>query len=123
MFNFSKIIFTWWNQKTVGTMIYTFFFGKLVGQDIYGNRYYQNLKLKKRWVIYKNEIEASKIPVDWYLWMHYTKNSIPLKNSHKYIWEKPHVENLTGTSKAYKPQGSLRNKQKDNNKKYETWKI
>ena len=28
-----KQIFTWWNSQTVGTFIYTIFFGKSIGKD------------------------------------------------------------------------------------------
>ena len=36
---------------------------------------------------------------------------------------KKHEENLTGTTKAYKPDGSLASDSKKNMKKYETWKF
>ena len=39
----------------------------------------------------------------------------------KFEWQKTHQENLTGTNKAYKPEGSLKNNLKKNMKKYETW--
>ena len=55
-----KQIFTWWNYQTVGTFLYTLFFGKLVGKDSFGNKYYISKK-GKRWVIYNGEINASKI--------------------------------------------------------------
>ena len=45
-----KIIFTWWNKQTFGTFLKTFFFGKFVGTDEYGNKYYQNKK-NERWVV------------------------------------------------------------------------
>ena len=70
-----KKIFTWWNQETIGTKIQTFFFGKLVGEDSFGNKYYQS-KSGKRWVIYKDEIDASKIPNEWYSWIHFIANKI-----------------------------------------------
>ena len=54
-----KQIFTWWNSQTFGTFLYTIFFGKLVGKDEFGNKYYKNKK-GKRWVIYKGEVNASK---------------------------------------------------------------
>ena len=60
MLTMLKEIFTWWNQQTLGTRIQIFFFGKLVGKDHLGNKYYQS-KSGKRWVIYNGEIEASKI--------------------------------------------------------------
>ncbi len=72
MLTFLKQIFTWWNQQTLGTRIKTVFSGKLVGKDSFGNKYYQN-KSGSRWVVYKDEIDATKIPVDWYSWMHFTK--------------------------------------------------
>ena len=37
-----KEIFTWWNRQTIGTRIHTFFYGKYVGEDAKGNKYYQS---------------------------------------------------------------------------------
>ena len=71
MLTLLKQIFTWWNQETIGTRIKTFFFGKFVGEDNFGNKYYESKK-GKRWVIYADEIDASKIPIEWYSWMHFT---------------------------------------------------
>ena len=45
----------------------------------------------------------------------------PSKDINKYNWQKKHEENLTGTPKAYKPEGSLFSDSKKNMKKYETW--
>ena len=78
------------------------------------------VKNGKRWVIYSGEIDASKIPVEWYSWMHFTPNRIEKKHDlEKYDWQKSHQSNLTGTKKAYYP-----NKNKVNaiNKKYKSWK-
>ena len=44
-------------------------------------------------------------------------------NPIKFKWQKKHEENLTGTTKAYKPEGSLTFNSKKNMKKYETWKY
>ena len=71
MLTFFKKIFTWWNQDTFGTRIQTIFSGKFKGKDNFGNKYYENKK-GKRWVIYSDEIDASKIPVEWYSWIHHT---------------------------------------------------
>ena len=114
-----KQIFTWWHKQTFGTFLKTLFYGKFVGTDIYGNKYYKS-KNNQRWVIYKDNIEASKITSEWYLWMHHTVNEIPNQQKNKYLWQKKHLENQTGTLNAYKP-----NKiSKSNNlkKKYATWK-
>ena len=76
--NFKKI-FIWWKQETLGTKLKTFFSGKLIGNDSLGNKYYEN-KSGKRWVIYIDEVDASKIPIEWYSWIHFTKNKI--ENEH-----------------------------------------
>ena len=104
MLTLFKKIFTWWNRDTFGTRIKTILTGKLVGQDDFGNKYYENKK-GKRWVIYSDEIDASKIPVEWYSWMHSIKNKI--EETHelkKYDWQQNHLSNQTGTDKAYNPQ-------------------
>ena len=120
MINIFKQIFTWWNRQTLGTFIYTLFSGKFVGEDEFGNKYYTNKK-GKRWVIYKNEVEASKIPTEWHLWIHFMKKQKPEKDMKKFSWQKKHSENLTGTNKAYKPDGSLTVESKKNIKQYDTW--
>ena len=113
-----KQIFTWWNKNTFGTFLKTLFSGKYVGTDEFGNKYYKNKK-DDRWVIYKSDIEATKITSDWFLWMHHTINDIPSDPHKKFSWQKSHTQNLSGSSKAYKPNKiSKKTKFKD----YETWK-
>ena len=119
MLTLLKKIFTWWNRDTFGTRLKTIFYGKFVGQDSFGNKYYES-KSGKRWVIYSGEIDASKIPVEWYSWIHFTPNRIEKKRDfEKYTWQKPHQSNKTGTADAYYP-----HKQKKDaaEKKYKTWK-
>ena len=78
--------------------IYTFLNGKFVGKDEFGNKYYENKKKQKRWVVYKGEIDASKISNEWFSWIHFTKNKMEInKNTKKYSWQKPHSSNKTGT--------------------------
>ena len=114
-----KIIFTWWNRQTFGTFLKTLFFGIYVGQDELGNKYYKN-KNNERWVIYHKNIEATKITSDWYLWIHHTIDKIPdVKDNKKYLWQKSHLENQTGSENSYKP---IKIKKEDIEKKYETWK-
>ena len=118
MLTFLKKIFIWWNQETVGTKIQTIVFGKLIGKDSFGNKYYES-KSGKRWVIYKDEIDASKIPIEWYSWMHFISNKIQTNQDlKKYYWQKIHKPNQTGTKDYYHPN-------KNNNeikKKYNSWK-
>ena len=122
MINFLKQIFTWWHRQTFGTFIYTLFVGKFVGVDEFGNKYYSNSK-GKRWVIYENNIESSKIPPEWHLWIHFLTESKPSDIKNKFSWQKKRKENLTGTREAHKPEGSLASNSKKNVKKYETWKF
>ena len=82
-----KIIFTWWNKQTFGTFFKTLFFGKYVGSDEYGNKYYQS-KTNDRWVVYSNNIEATKITSDWYLWIHHTIDKVPDKNNKNILGKK-----------------------------------
>ena len=113
-----KQIFTWWNQQTFGTRLQIFFSGKLIGKDENGNKYYES-KSGRRWIIYNGEVEASKIPNEWYSWMHYIKNKI--ENEHelkKYDWQKKHLPNQTGSDNSYHPQKYTKNVKK----KYTSWK-
>ena len=117
MLTLFKKIFTWWNRDTLGTKIKTFIFGKFVGADSFGNKYYESNN-GKRWVIYADEIDASKIPVEWYSWIHFTSNKIEKNHDlKKYSWQKKHLSNQTGTDRAYNPQ---KNKNATK-KKYRTW--
>ena len=99
---FLKIIFTWWNKQTFGTFLKTLFFGKFVGSDQYGNKYYKS-KNDERWVVYSTNIEATKITSEWYLWIHHTIDKIPDNNTSKFNWQKKHLENQTGTINSHKP--------------------
>ena len=120
MISFFKQIFIWWHKQTLGTFIYTLFTGKFVGEDEFNNKYYSNSS-GKRWVIYKNKVESSKIPPEWHLWIHFLTKDKPSKNLNKFKWQKKHNENLTGTSEAYKPDGMLSSESKNDMKKYESW--
>ena len=51
--------------------------------------------------------------------MHHTIDKIPNNNEEKYVWQKDHLDNQTGSNNAYKP---IKIEKKDNLKKYETWK-
>ena len=113
-----KILFTWWNKQTFGTLLKTLFFGKYVGSDEQGNKYYESKK-NERWIVYSKNIEATKITSDWYLWIHHTVDKVPDKKEIKYPWQKKHLENQTGTSNSHK---SVKIKKNQIKKKYETWK-
>ena len=114
----AKQIFTWWHKQSFGTMLKTLFFGKFVGQDSSGNKYYKSKK-NDRWVVYKDDVEATKISSEWFLWIHHTIDEIPKNSIKKYLWQKDHKENQTGTINSYKPNSI--SKLNATKKKYETW--
>jgi NADH:ubiquinone oxidoreductase subunit len=108
-------IFTWWNGATIGALNTIRKRAVLVGEDDYGNRYYEAKDTRdsydgrlRRWVIYKGYAEPTKVPADWHGWLHYTFDEPPTKAPFKvHAWEKPHLPNLTGTPYAYRPAGSI----------------
>jgi NADH:ubiquinone oxidoreductase subunit len=101
-------IFTWWDGATVGTSLFTWRNGRKVGSDGYGNVYYQSKKGDRRWVIYNGSNDASRIPPDWYGWMHHQIDGLPdevLPPAPKFL--KAPTPNRTGTADAYRPSGAL----------------
>lgn len=97
---------------TIGTRIYTWLNGKLVGTDRFGNRYYVNKGgdsargRQKRWVVYKGQPEASKVPPEWHAWLHHSTDDLPDQQAIvDHDWQREHLPNLTGTRYAYRPPG------------------
>ncbi|WP_121630851.1 NADH:ubiquinone oxidoreductase subunit NDUFA12 [Tropicibacter alexandrii] len=112
----------WWNGATLNTLLYTKRKGVKVGEDEQGNVFYHTADDKKRWVIFNGEAEASRVSPDWHGWLHRTFDEPPTERpmAHK-AWEKPHIENLTGTALAYAPIGSIRREQPAPRSDYEAW--
>lgn len=96
---------------TIGTLIYTWLKGTLVGTDRFGNRYYRaqsgaRYGREQRWVLYKGKTEASKVPPEWHAWLHHmTEAPISEDACRRFPWQKEHEPNWTGTPYAYRPQG------------------
>ncbi|MDQ2095334.1 NADH:ubiquinone oxidoreductase subunit NDUFA12 [Rhodalgimonas zhirmunskyi] len=113
----------WWDGSTLNTQLFTWRKGVKVGEDAQGNVFYRTADGKKRWVIYNGEAEATRVDADWHGWLHHTFEEPPSKAPlpHK-PWEKPHLENLTGTPLAYAPAGSIRNAAPKERSDYEAWK-
>lgn len=113
---------TWWNGQTLNTQLFTSRYGKKVGEDEAGNVFYQTKDGKRRWVIFNGEAEASRVSPDWHGWLHHTWDEPPTdKPLVRKDWEKPHQENMTGTSVAYAPAGSLRRAEPAARSDYEAW--
>lgn len=119
---------------TIGTRLYTWLRGELVGQDSAGNRYYRekgggkvhpdSIRKERRWVIYNGDVEASRVPAEWHGWLHHTVKDPPGENQPRHAWQKPHQANLTGTPEAYRPPGHLfkGGKRAATGGDYEAWK-
>ena len=104
---------------------------RLVGEDAFGNCYYEAKKptrriygrgnsrrrgagktghagIHKRYVLFRGMAEASKVPPDWHGWLHYMDDAPPpVEGLPRHAWQKPHQPNLTGTVYAYRPAGHL----------------
>ena len=75
-----------------------FFFYRYVGQDEFGNKYYEQKKSdaqkSKRLVRYNGLPEASKIPGKYHGWLHHYSEKFPSDNEKKHEWQKKHLPNL-----------------------------
>lgn len=103
-----KQIFTWWDGATLGTTLAIGRHGEKVGSDSLGNLYYRSKKGDRRWVIYNGSNDASRIPPEWYAWMHHQIDGLPddvLPPRREF--EIPATPNPTGTAAAYRPAGAL----------------
>lgn len=103
-----KNLFTWWEGAGVGTSIALWRNWVKVGSDSLGNVYYRSKKGDRRWVIYNGPNDPSRIPPEWYSWMHkqidaHPDEALPSARS----FQKPPKPNLTGTPYAYRPSGAL----------------
>jgi NADH:ubiquinone oxidoreductase subunit len=117
-------LFAWWTGNTIGTRLFTWRYGTRVGADGSGNVYYQTDDGKRRWVIYRDQSEASLVPPEWHGWLHYTVDVPPTDEAYNpRPWQQPYVPNLTGSPEAYRPPGSIRNPDtgKTPQRDYEPW--
>ena len=104
-------------MATLGTKLYTWLRGEVVGEDHAGNRYYRekgggkvhkdSLRRERRWVIYaEGQREASRVPPEWHAWLHHTVQEPPKEDDARpHSWMKEHQPNRTGTEEAYRPPG------------------
>ena len=111
-------VFTWWNGQTVSLALQTARTGIFVGEDDFGNKYYKaegalidrSVGSERRWVVYNGYADASKVPPGWRGWLCHNGDTPPSEEDYQpREWQKPHVENMTGTAEAYRPKGSQLN--------------
>lgn len=108
-------IFSWWSGATIGTLFTVNRLGVKVGEDEFGNRYFEGKGgkgeydgRKRRWVIYNGYADASKVPAEWFGWLHHTYADPPSAEPRPLRrWEKPHLPNMSGTPYAYRPAGAI----------------
>ncbi len=95
----------------------TWFSGRWIGQDSFGNHYYEQKRIpsqgrRKRWVVYaKGEYDASFVAPNWHRWLHHSTDELPKSNDSRYRWEKPPQQNMTGTSVVLYPDAKLPSKE------------
>jgi NADH:ubiquinone oxidoreductase subunit len=110
-------IFSWWDGNTWGTRLTIRRQGRFVGEDEFGNKYYEQrpsvwpvgpLGRLRRWVTYAELAEPSLVSPDWHGWLHYTVDEPPTAEAYRpKLWQKMHRPNMTGTREAYRPSGSI----------------
>lgn len=101
-------LFTWWTGSTFGTWLKTRLRGTEVGRDAAGNTYYEEQSSGRRWVIYAEDNDSSRVPPEWHLWLHKTRQAPPTDSPLEVqSWEKPWRPNPTGSARAELPQGAL----------------
>ena len=104
--------------NNIGTIIYSLLNGKKIGQDQEGNKFYIHKKnKKKRWVLYKKQVDPTSLEIKWQTWL--TETSIyeeTIINNTNFKWQKNKKANLTGTPDSYHPADHYK-KEKINDKK------
>eukprot|EP01091_Cochliopodium_minus_P003090 TRINITY_DN12925_c0_g1_i1.p1 TRINITY_DN12925_c0_g1~~TRINITY_DN12925_c0_g1_i1.p1 ORF type:complete len:159 (-),score=50.49 TRINITY_DN12925_c0_g1_i1:28-504(-) len=103
------------NNRGVGNALASLYknttlrWGTKMGEDQFGNTYYENLEDtyggRTRWVEFKNDVEATSIPPEWHQWVHYVTDSTPeqLPEIKEIKYQRPYHRNFTGTDKKYLP--------------------
>ncbi len=94
--------------NSIGTILYSFFNGKKIGQDNQGNKFFIHKRnKKKRWVLYKKQIDPTNLEVKWQIWLTETgKDMKKTKDNINFKWQKNKKANPTGTLNSYHPGNS-----------------
>ncbi|MEM7768062.1 MAG: NADH:ubiquinone oxidoreductase subunit NDUFA12 [Pseudomonadota bacterium] len=124
-------LFTWWNGATLGALFDIKRRSAFIGEDTYGNKYYEDRKssmgnkgYKRRYVVYQGLAEPSKVPPEWHGWLHHTLAEPPTEAPlPRKSFELDHKPNMTGTVYATRPKGALSEKgeRQDTYADYEAW--
>jgi NADH:ubiquinone oxidoreductase subunit len=101
-----KRLFTWWDGATLGTALQVRLRGTRVGSDSLGNIYY-GTKEGRRWVVYEGANDPSRIPPEWYSWLHHQIDDVPDEAMPAPKFLREPSPNRTGTPDAYRPAGAM----------------
>ena len=104
-------IFTWWTGATFGTSLGLLGAARK-GEDALGNVYFEGKAMPdgrlRRSVIYSGANDASRVPPEWFGWLHHQVDDVPDASLPPVRrWEKEAQANLTGTAAAHRPAGAL----------------
>lgn len=112
-------------MTSIGTRLYTWRFGKQVGEDAEGNTYFchKDSARDQRWVCFPGKAEATAVPPEWHAWLHRAVDETPKADAARQAFVKPHQANATGTGDAYRPPGHdyLGGKRSHATGDYEAW--
>ena len=105
-----------------GTLLYSFFLGKKIGEDNLGNKFYIHKYSKRKWVLYKKSVDPTQLSVEWHKWLTDSDNLyIPKNNIKDHEWQKRREPNYSGTQKAYHPKLSIKKEKFNNKNNNEIW--
>ncbi|KAK9470276.1 NADH ubiquinone oxidoreductase subunit NDUFA12-domain-containing protein [Dipodascopsis tothii] len=95
-------------------------YGRLVGKDKFGNRFYENtdedeIHLRTRWVINKStDYDVSQLEPGWHGWLGYLvdtpPNALSPEATSVRAYPAPLITNGTGTTRAYVPYSTTKPK-------------
>ena len=117
-------LFAWWTGNTIGTRLFTWRFGTRVGEDGFGNVYFQTKDGKRRWVLYRDLSEASLVPPEWHGWLHIPSTCRRPRNPTTLSpGRSPMCRTAPAAPEAYRPPGSILNPDagKTRQRDYEPW--
>ena len=75
-------LFAWWTGNTIGTRLFTWRFGTRVGEDGFGNVYFQTKDGKRRWVLLPRPLRGLARPAGMARLAAYTVDVPPTEESY-----------------------------------------
>ncbi|PWN32513.1 NDUFA12-domain-containing protein [Meira miltonrushii] len=105
----------WWRDlQYIGDPKY----GRLVGTDSFGNKYFENLEEqpgRHRWIDYAaHDYNTVQVEPQWHSWLHHIRQDPPnvdpiVQAAHK-TWEIQHTDSTTGSRASFRTYNTTRQK-------------